>query len=253
LSRIPFIRTKQQDTVVYACPGQLYDPRNPFFQDIFKGSSAYFPTEEYDSDRSLDFLVCAGMIHNVDRESFLKAALIVEEEGSVPKAMVLWKYFSSSYNDFHDATNNFLLVLSRVKCVPAESEYAEVALHYFSDVCKSLIVIHRKFVLSYFILTFLRHCSKAIPRDKNLSFTVLPTALEDILPPQFMFSRLHISSPPPLAVVLKHLRVLTDDNIISEKWLKKYSTIEKVFVDIFSFLQGKIRVVICRIFHHPLL
>jgi hypothetical protein len=136
LSIVPFVRTKHLDATVYACPRQLYDPRNPFFRDIFDGASAYFPADEYNTDESLDFLVCAGMIKQVDKDSFLKAALIVEEEESVPKAMVLWQYFSSCHNDFHDTTNTFLPGLSRIKCVPAESESAEVGLHYFSDVGK---------------------------------------------------------------------------------------------------------------------
>lgn len=137
LGTVQFIRTKQSDRLVYACPRQLYDPRIQFFRDIFDGASAYFPANEYcNTNESLDFLVCAGMINNVDKDAFLKAALIVEEEESVPKAIALWQYFSSCYDDLHDTTNTFLSGLSRVKCVPAESENAEVALYYFSDVGK---------------------------------------------------------------------------------------------------------------------
>ncbi len=136
LSQIPFVRTNQPGGAVYACPRQVYDPRNYFFKGIFDGASAYFPAGEYDTDESLDFLVCTGMIYKVDKESFLKAALIVEEEVSIPKALVLWRHFSACYNDFHDTTNSFLPELSRVKCVPAESESSVIDLHYFCDVGK---------------------------------------------------------------------------------------------------------------------
>ena len=91
----------------------------------------------------------------------------------------------------------------------------------------------------------------AAPRDRTISFTVLPTMLDSITPPQFMFSRLHLSSPPPLATVLRHLLTLTRGDRTQEKWNHEQASI---FIDIFSFLQGKthssrVRVKIMLTFH----
>jgi len=58
-------------------------------------------------------------------------------------------------------------------------------------------------------------------------------------PPQVMFSSLGIISPPPISIVLKQLRALIDDESILDQWNYQHSSIETVFSDIFSFLQGE--------------
>ena len=58
-------------------------------------------------------------------------------------------------------------------------------------------------------------------------------------PPQVMFSSLGIISPPPISVVLRQLRALIDDESILDHWNYKFGSVEAVFSEIFSYLQGK--------------
>ena len=58
-------------------------------------------------------------------------------------------------------------------------------------------------------------------------------------PPQVMFSSLGIVSPPPISVVLKQLRALIADESVLDHWNYKFGSVEAVFSEIFSYLQGK--------------
>lgn len=67
----------------------------------------------------------------------------------------------------------------------------------------------------------------------------MPIIHSTATPPQVMFSSLGIISPPPISIVLRHLRALIDDESILDQWNYQHSSIETVFSDIFSFLQGE--------------
>lgn len=83
------------------------------------------------------------------------------------------------------------------------------------------------------------HFYLAAPKDKHLVFKVMPIIHESAVPPQVMFSALGIVSPPPISVVLKHLRFLLEDESSLDHWTYKHGSIETVFSELFSFLQGK--------------
>jgi len=59
-------------------------------------------------------------------------------------------------------------------------------------------------------------------------------------PPQVMFSSLGIISPSPISVVLRQIRALTEVEGSLDHWTYKHGTIEQVFSEVFSFLQGKL-------------
>lgn len=67
----------------------------------------------------------------------------------------------------------------------------------------------------------------------------MPIIHSSATPPQVMFSSLGIVSPPPISVVLRQLRALIEDESILDHWTYKHGSIEVVFSEIFSFLQGK--------------
>lgn len=79
----------------------------------------------------------------------------------------------------------------------------------------------------------------AAPKDRHLTFKVMPVMHESCAPPQVMFSTLGIVSPPSIAVVLRQVRALTEIQGVLDSWTYKYGTIEQVFSKIFSCLQGK--------------
>ena len=67
----------------------------------------------------------------------------------------------------------------------------------------------------------------------------MPIIHSSATPPQVMFSSLGIVSPPAISVVLRQLRALTEDEGVLDHWNYKHGTVETVFSEIFSFLQGK--------------
>jgi len=141
----------------------------------------------------------------------LKCAWIVEEEEDVVKAKVLLEYFAENFGEFYDNNQEFIQNLSQVRCVPAENDGEGTALYRFCDI--------------------------AAPKDRHLCFRVMPVLLSSCAPPQVMFSRLEIVSPPPISVVLHQVRDLTEDEGSLDHWTYKHGSAEQVFSAIFSFLQ----------------
>jgi len=78
----------------------------------------------------------------------------------------------------------------------------------------------------------------AAPKDRHLTSNVMPVMFESCAPPQVMFSTLGIVSPPPIAVVLRQIRALTESHGTLDSWTYKHGTVEQVFSELFSFLQG---------------
>mmetsp|Transcript_8845 Transcript_8845/g.10287 ORF Transcript_8845/g.10287 Transcript_8845/m.10287 type:complete len:671 (+) Transcript_8845:58-2070(+) len=65
----------------------------------------------------------------------------------------------------------------------------------------------------------------------------MPVMLNSCAPPQVMFSSLGIVSPPPISIVLRQVRELTESDVALDQWPHQYGTVEQVFCDLFSFLQ----------------
>jgi hypothetical protein len=97
------------------------------------------------------------------------------------------------------------------------------------------------------MLTLILLFSTAAPKDRHLVHKVMPVIYEACTPPQVLFSALGIISPPPISQVLRQVRALTNSNDILEHWNYKHGSIEQVFSNIFSFLQGKY-LIICHRF-----
>ncbi len=66
----------------------------------------------------------------------------------------------------------------------------------------------------------------------------MPVMLNSCAPPQVMFSSLGIVSPPPISIVLRQVRELTESDVALDQWPYQHGTVEQVFCDLFSFLQG---------------
>ena len=66
----------------------------------------------------------------------------------------------------------------------------------------------------------------------------MPVLSDSCAPPQVMFSTLGIISPPPINIVLRQIRVLTEVESTLDNWTYNNGTVEQVFSEIFSFLQG---------------
>jgi hypothetical protein len=79
----------------------------------------------------------------------------------------------------------------------------------------------------------------AAPKDRHLCYKVLPVLHDSCAPPQVMYSTLGIISPPPINVVLRQIRLLTEDQDNLDHWSYKHGSVEQVFSEVFSFLQGE--------------
>uniref|UniRef100_A0A7S3QAL4 Uncharacterized protein n=1 Tax=Chaetoceros debilis TaxID=122233 RepID=A0A7S3QAL4_9STRA len=212
LRETAFVKRKHnnQSEVVYVKPGQLFDPRNGLFSAIFDKDRSQFPAEEFASDNALNMLEEVGLCTEIDKDTFLKCAWIVEGELDVAKGSKLLEYFADNFDKFYDGAE-FVNKLAEIKCVPAELEGQRASLYRFAEI--------------------------AAPKDRNLSFKVMPVMSATCAPPQVMFSSLGIVSPPPISIVLRQIRELTEDDGILDQWSYNHSSAEQVFSDLFSFLQ----------------
>lgn len=212
LKETSFVKCKQSEgDIIFVRPNQLLDPRNKIFGCIFNRNQSVFPAEEFSTETSLNMLEMVGLSSKVDKDVFLKCARIAEEEEDTRKAQVLLEYFSEHFGEFMD-NFDFMQTIANIKFCPAVMGGERVKLYRFQEV--------------------------AAPKDENLTFSVLPVMIKSCVPPQVLFSTLGITSPPPISVVLRQLRALTENDTILDRWTYN-SSIEKVFSELFSFLQGE--------------
>ena len=74
-------------------------------------------------------------------------------------------------------------------------------------------------------------------KDANLCFTVMPVLGESVCPPQVMWSNLGIVSPPPMNIVLGHLRNLVNDGGFLSDWDYSAEGPVGVFGSMFRYLE----------------
>ncbi len=114
----------------------MLDPRNELLNFVFDQDRSCFPAEEFATDGSLHILEAIGLQTNVDKDTFLKCAWIVEGEQSIPKALKLFEYFNEHFGDFYDNNRGeFIRNLAEVCCVPA-AEDGSLSLCRFRDTGK---------------------------------------------------------------------------------------------------------------------
>jgi sacsin len=245
LKETAFVKKKGNENngdISFVKANQLFDTRNELLNLVFDKDRSCFPAEEFTSNNALDMLVAVGLNTKIDKDTFMKCAWIVEGEQSVPKALKLFEYFNDNFGDFYDNNRGeFLRQLAEVCCVPA-ADGQSLGLCRFRDAgkytinCRSIIWFfgpQAKFK-NILIVSFV-----AAPKDKHLVFRVMPIIHNSAIPPQVMHSSLGIISPPPISVVLRQLRSLIEDESLLDRWNYKHGSIETVFSEIFSFLQGK--------------
>ena len=225
--------------VLFVKPSDLFDPRNELLKKIFDKDRSCFPVDEFETEDSLKILEEVGLQTAVDKDIFLKCAWTVEEERSISKAMKLFEYFNENFGSFVDNhRGEFIHNLAEISCVPANNNQS-LTLCRFRDAGKfvSYLYLHPRNFHSLNLLYFT--FPTAAPKDRHLAFTVMPIIHNAATPPQVLFSSLGIVSPPPISVVLRQLRTLIENEGTLDHWNYKHGTVETVFSDIFSFLQGE--------------
>lgn len=141
LKETAFVKRKESGgngEIVFVKPDQLFDPRNQLLDFVFDQDRSCFPAEEFTTESSLDILVTVGLKTEVDKDTFLKCAWIVEEEQSFSKALKLFEYFNEHFGEFFDNNRGeFIRNLAEVCCVPVVDG---LSLCRFRDAGKSQII-----------------------------------------------------------------------------------------------------------------
>ena len=197
---------------VYVKPARLFDPRHHLLSAMYKEDKAKFPHEDSyaNDDQWLDILKELGLVATIDKDVFLQCAKTVEAEQSYKKSLILHSFLADNFADFFDPV--FARKLSTITFVPALLNTSNQ---------KELV-------------TFEAICT---PKDANLAFTMMPLLVDEACPPQVMWSSLGIVSPPPMDVVLAHLRNLTDGGGFLGRWNFNAAGPTAVFSSMFKFLE----------------
>jgi len=210
IKEVPFMGVKASS---------LYDPRNELLKDVFGDDPLAFPQGVYASPEWLVLLADIGLKNTIDKETFLDCARKLESQRAEPlpfelnsKATRLLRYLLQHFQDFYD--QRFVQDLSQICIVP-------VNIPIGNEPGQTMPALRR-------------YGDAAVPKDKNLCFTVIPIIPGPLLPPQLMWSQLGIISPPKTDVVLQHLRSLTDGSSI-DRWAHAEPAIN-VFQSLYSFL-----------------
>lgn len=199
----------------YVQANKLLDPRNQLFRNILTSDQSEFPAEEFRTDFVLNILLKLGLSSKMDHNILLKCAKIAEEENDVKKAQILMEYFSSHFGEFIER-QDVVRKLSEMRICPGVFDKASLKLYNFQEV--------------------------AAPKDRNLTYKVIPVMIQSASPPQILYSTFGIISPPLISTVLRQLRSLTESDSVLNDWTNG-SSIEKVFSEIFGFLQGMFQIV----------
>lgn len=68
-------------------------------------------------------------------------------------------------------------------------------------------------------LALVRFSDACVPKDRHLVWTSVPVLPAHLAPPQMMWSSLGLQTPPPLPVVLTHLKtLLSRGNALLDRW-----------------------------------
>jgi hypothetical protein len=68
-------------------------------------------------------------------------------------------------------------------------------------------------------MALVRFGDAAVPKDRHLLWTVAPVVPPHLVPPQMMWSSLGLQTPPPLELVLAHLRrLLSRGTALLDRW-----------------------------------
>ncbi|CAM9971182.1 unnamed protein product, partial [Discosporangium mesarthrocarpum] len=257
LKEVAFIPVKGVPTKA----SHLFDPRNDLLKEIFCDEPDAFPLGEFAEEGWLDVLVDVGLRATVDRDTFLECAEKVQSQRCEPlapdveaRACLLAGHLEELAWDGDFYNREFLTRLANTYFVPvdlpppppvdpslptsspppppsssAPSSMGGVA---GAGAAGGSQVRGRNFGGKSALV---RYADAAVPKDRFLVFTTMAVQREGMLPPQLMWSKLKIKTPPPIEIVLRHLRLLTQRHSQLDRWEYPDSP-TKVFGSLYEFL-----------------
>ncbi|XP_051132159.1 uncharacterized protein LOC127252147 isoform X2 [Andrographis paniculata] len=244
-----FVRTADELSEHLCKPIDLFDPGDTLLTSVFSGVKNKFPGERFISDGWLQILRKTGIRTSNEADVILECAMRVEQlGGESPKhaevfdefnvwnlenevsfdvwalAETLIKTIFSNFAVLYG--NNFCNRLGKIACVPGEKGFPNIVGRRSG----------KRVLCSY--------SEAVVMKDWTLSWSCSPIlSIQSVVPPEYAWGPLHLSSPPPFSTVLKHLQVIGknggEDTLAHWPADSGVKTIDEAALEVLKYL-GKI-------------
>ncbi|KAK4397028.1 Sacsin [Sesamum angolense] len=241
-----FIRTADEQSGKLFKPKDLFDPGDALLTSVFSGVRNKFPGERFIADTWLQILRKTGLRTSAEADVILECARRVEYLGGECMKQVgildelnvwnsqnevsfeVWvlaetlvKTIFSNFAVLYG--NNFCNLLGKIACVPAEKGFPNIGGRRSGN----------RVLCSY---------SEAIVmKDWPLAWSCAPIlSVQSVVPPDYAWGPLHLSSPPAFATVLKHLQVIGrnggEDTLAHWPAVSGIKTIDEASLEVLKYL-----------------
>ncbi|PRQ41414.1 putative transcription factor C2H2 family [Rosa chinensis] len=214
LKETKFVRNADEFCTDLYKPKDLFDPGDALLTSVFSGERKKFPGERFFADRWLRILRKTGLRTAIESDVILECAKRVEFLGSECMR-------SRDLDDFDDLTNsqsevsmevwtlagsvveaifsnfavlygnNFCDLLGKIKCIPAEFGFPNVAGKKGGK------------------RVFTSYSEAILLRDWPLAWSCAPIlSRQNVVPPDYSWGSLQLRSPPAFPTVIKHLQII---------------------------------------------
>ncbi|KAL8483693.1 hypothetical protein ACS0TY_026393 [Phlomoides rotata] len=242
-----FVRTADEQSENHYKPRDLFDPGDALLTSVFSGVREKFPGERFISDGWLQILRKVGLRTSAEADIILECAKRVEYLGEecMKQVQVLDEF--SVWNSKNEVSfeiwvlaetlvktifsnfavlygNNFCNLLGKIACVPAEKGFPNIGGKRSGN----------RVLCSY---------SEAIMmKDWPLAWSCAPIlSIQCVVPPEYAWGPLHLSSPPAFSIVLEHLEVIGknggEDTLAHWPALLGIKTIDEASVEVLKYLE----------------
>lgn len=225
LKETKFVRNADEFCTYLYRPKDLFDPGDALLTSVFSGERKKFPGERFFADRWLQILRKTGLRTAIESDVILECGKRVEFLGT--ECMK-----SRDLDDFEDLTNsqsevsmevwtlagsvveaifsnfavlygsNFCDLLGKIKCIPAEFGFPNVA---GKKGGKRVLTSYSEAILL---------------KDWPLAWSCAPIlSRQNVVPPDYSWGSLQLRSPPAFPSVLKHLQVTLVVLLLASKFL----------------------------------
>ncbi|KAL6189694.1 hypothetical protein ACLB2K_036097 [Fragaria x ananassa] len=214
LKETKFVRNADEFCTDLYRPKDLFDPGDALLTSVFSGERKKFPGERFFADWWLQILRKTGLRTAIESDVILECAKRVEFLGSEcmrsrdlddfddltnPQSevsMEVWTLAGSVieaiFSNFAVLySNNFCDLLGKIKCIPAEFGFPNVA---GKKGGKRVLTSYSEAILL---------------KDWPLAWSCAPIlSRQNVVPPDYSWGSLQLRSPPAFPTVIKHLQII---------------------------------------------
>ncbi|KAL6566195.1 hypothetical protein OROGR_001810 [Orobanche gracilis] len=242
LKNTNFVKTADEQYENLCKPKDLFDPGDALLLAVFSGERKKFPGDRFISDGWLEILRKTGLRTSAEADVILECAKRVEYLGAEymkqeevqddlnvnEVSSEIWvlgeTLIKSIFSNFAILYgNNFCNLLGKIACVPAERGFPNIGVRRSRN----------RVLCSY---------SEAIMmKDWPLAWSAAPIlSMQTVVPPEYAWGPLHLSSPPAFLTVLKHLQVIGrnggEDTLAHWPAVSGIKTINEASLEVLKYL-----------------